>query len=117
MANIAARWTAEPSVRLWLKGQDAKNMVDITFHATRAPRAPSPDARRNIVDDRDVRRLAAYALGDLMGEFGTVENDKDVGIEFDHSSGALVDASQDVAEPRQHIERAHDRKLGQRKDR
>ena len=91
MADIAARGTSEPPMRFGFEGQNAEDMVHITAHAPCAPRAPSPDARRDIIDNGDLRRLAAHALGDLMGEFGTVENDEDVRIEIDHGGGTLPD--------------------------
>ena len=79
MADIAAKRAAKPPMRLRLEGQDGEDMIDIAAHLARPARPPRPDARRDIVDDGEMRRPFAHALCDLMGEFGTIEDDEPVG--------------------------------------
>ena len=78
MADIGAGRAAEAPVRLRLERQQRQHVVDIGAHLARPPGPPGPDARADVVDDREVRPAPAHARGDRVGEIRAVDDDEHV---------------------------------------
>ena len=117
VTDIAASRAAKAAMRFRLEGQNGEDVIDIAAHLARPARPPSPDARRDIVDDRNLRRPPAHALGHLMGEFGAVEDHESVWTLRDHGVHRLPDTAPDVGQARQNVDETHDGKLRQREER
>ena len=117
MADIAALWPAKAPMRLGLEGQNGEDMIDIAAHLACPARPPRPDARRDVVDDGDMRRPFAHALCHLMGEFGAVEDHERVGTLRDHGVDRLPDAPPNIRQAGQHVDEAHDGNFREREER
>ena len=92
-------------------------MIDIGAHLAGAARAPGPDGRRHIVDNRHERLSLADALGDRMGEFGAVDNDDAVGLRLQPGIHGLIDAPDELGQACQDRQRPHDSHVRQGEDR
>src|SRR4029079_6238764 len=57
-----------------------QDMIDIAAHGARAARTPGPYRRRLVIDYRDRRHLPAHPLRNPMREFGTVDDDEEIGL-------------------------------------
>ena len=76
MADIDAARAVEPHIGLGLERQEREHAIDIGAHRLRPARPPGPDARADIIDDRQVRQRLAHAARDAMGEIGAVDDDE-----------------------------------------
>ena len=90
MPDIGAGRPAELAVHLRLKGQDGEDLVDEGRHAARAARTPDPDARRDVLDDRDRRPRLPHAPCDAEIESGAVDDDEHVRVRLDDRLGRLA---------------------------
>ncbi len=108
VSDVGGRRTAEAFVRGWLERQQRQDMIDIGAHFACAPRPPRPHARRHVVDDGDVRRPLADALGDGMRELGGIDDDDGVGLGGDGRIDRAVDARHDARQARQDRQNSHD---------
>ena len=117
MADIGAWRSAQPAMRIRLEWQDGHEVIDIGPHLLRPTRPPGPDARRDIVDDRNLRFALADALGNRMGEFGTVDDDDAVRVGLKPRSDGLINSANQRRQARQNGKRAHHGDIGERKDR
>ena len=76
MANEGAGRAPQALKRCRLERQQAKHMVDMRAHRRRTTGAPGPDARTDIVDDRDGGRCRPHLAGNAQAEFRTVDGDQ-----------------------------------------
>src|SRR5208282_1043329 len=92
-------------------------MVDIGAHLPGAAGTPSPDARADIIYDRDIRAALAHPFSDRMGEFWAVDDDEQVWIEGKRRVHGAVHAPDELWKPRKDGGGSHDRHVRKWKNR
>src|SRR4051794_13729733 len=116
MADIGAGRTIKTAQRFRLERLDGEDMIDVRAHPARAPGAPGPDRRADIVDDRQLRQPLAHALRDRMGEIRGVDDDERVGALGDDRRDGRIGAAQDQGQALQDVHQPHDRDVGEREE-
>jgi hypothetical protein len=108
VTDIGAGWSSEAPVRLWLERFEGEHVIHIGAHLAGAARAPCPDARADVIDDRQRRQLAPDAPRDRMGELGTVDDDDRIRPARDDGVDRAIDPPHDRGQARHHGADAHD---------
>ena len=114
MPDIGAGRSAQPAMRLRLKRQQGKHMVDIGAHPARPARAPHPDRRADIVDHGQPRQRAAHLAGDAMREVRAVDQHESIRPRRDRRFRRFVDAGEQGRQTPHHGQQAIDRDVIQR---
>ena len=117
VTGIGARRSAKARVGFRLERQQRQKMIDIGRHFPGAARTPGPNRRRYIINNRNIRPLAAKPLGDLMGEIGAVDNQQHMRVEGPRRSHRLIDAAHNQRQTLDYFAKAHDGDFGHREHR
>src|SRR5215475_5478961 len=91
-------------------------MVNIGAHFPRAARPPGPNARADIIGDRDIRAALTDPFRDWVREFRTVDNYENIGIEGERSFDGFVNASDERWETGDDSRRPHHCDIRKRED-
>jgi len=79
MADKGAGRPPQPCQFGRLERQQAQYVIDMRFHRRRPARPPRPDARADIVDDRDGRSCGTHLPRDAQGEVRAVDGHQAIG--------------------------------------
>ncbi len=92
--------------------QNGEHVIDIGKHAVGAIFFPGPDARTNIIDDRQIRQRRADTFCHAMSEIRAVDDEQNVRLRGDDLGRCLADQAKQLRQPAQHLGDAHDRQFG-----
>ncbi len=112
MSDEYARRTVEPLKRLGLEGQKTKHAIDVRPHPGRPAGAPGPDARADIVDNRNGRVGGADLAGNREREAGYIDCDQAIRIISGDRAGRLIDAKDNARQIAYHRGNADDGDIG-----
>ena len=96
---------------LGLERKERKHVVDGRPQLGCPARPPSPNGRRDIVHDGNVRADFLHFARDPKIEIRAIHCDQGVRIEFQHFGGCLLHSGEQTRNPRQNFADAHDRNV------
>ena len=116
MADIDASRAAKPDVGVRLERQQPQNPVHIGEHGLRPARPPRPNARADIVNNRQRRQSRPHPARDAVGKVRTVDDDERIGLRRHHRVGRLPNPRENCPQPPDDGHDAHHCDVAHRKE-